>query len=161
MRTQLEEWHPYNGVRGEGIMSLLDMIKRAAVDAVESTNPVNWIFGTVTTADPLEIEVHQKLKLTKEFLVIAEHLTRHKRIVSIQYEYPKAWDKDADIGDEVKNAASSRNYIGATPAIPYEKYEMANAKMTFEDVLKIGDKVALVRMQGGQKFFVADRVVEA
>lgn len=142
-------------------MSLLDLIKKTAIEAFNSTNPVNLIFGVVTKADPLEIEVHSKLKLTEEFLVIAERLTRHDRIVTVKYEFPKTWSKDADIGDAVKVAESSRNYIGTDPAIPYEKYEMVNAKMTFEDVLKKGDKVALVRMQGGHKFFVADRVVEA
>ncbi|KAA0944067.1 DUF2577 domain-containing protein [Sporosarcina sp. ANT_H38] len=142
-------------------MSLLDLIKRTAIEAFNSTNPVNLIFGVVTKAEPLEIEIHSKLTLTREFLLIAEHLTRHDRIVTIRYEFPKTWDKDADIGDEVKSAASSRNYIGSPPAIPYGKYELSNTKMTFENVLKKGDKVSLVRMQGGHKFFVMDRVVEA
>ncbi|MEK4712233.1 DUF2577 domain-containing protein [Sporosarcina sp. FSL K6-5500] len=140
-------------------MSLVDMMKETALGVVSATNPVNWMYGTVVQSKPLEIYVHTKLTLTEEFLDVAESLTRHDRIVSIDYEYPKKWEKK-DIGDESKDATSSRANIGSTPSIDYENYNMKYAKLTFEDGLKIDDKVILVRMQGGRKFLVADRYKE-
>ena len=135
-------------------------MKAAAIAAVEASNPVNWLYGTVTKAKPLEIEVHAKLTLTEEFLDVSEHLTRHDRIVSVRYEYPKTWSGSAVIGDADKKAASTRNYIGSGEATAYEKYEMLNARMTFEDGLIKGDKVVLLRMQGGHRFLVVDRYKE-
>ena len=140
-------------------MSLVDMMKEAALDVIGTTNPVTWMYGTVVKSKPLEIYVHAKLTLTEDFLDVAESLTRHDRIVSIDYEYPKKWEKNA-IGDESKDATSSRADIGSAPSIDYENYNMKYAKLTFEDGLKINDKVILVRMQGGRKFLVADRYKE-
>jgi hypothetical protein len=85
-------------------MNMIDLIKQTAIKAVEATNPVNMLFGTVSNANPLEIEIHQKLKLPKEFLTMTE-------------------------------LAASRN-------------------------VSTGDKVVLIRMQGGNQFLVIDRVVE-
>lgn len=85
-------------------MSLVDLIKNVAVKAVEATNPVNVLFGTVVSESPIEVQIHQKLKLTEEFLVITERVTQ------------------------------------------------AN--------LKRGDKVVLLRVQGGQQFVVLDKVVK-
>lgn len=85
-------------------MSLIDLIKNVAVKAVEATNPVHVLFGTVVSESPLEVQIHQKLKLTEEFLVITERVTQ------------------------------------------------AN--------LKRGDKVVLLRVQGGQQFVVLDKVVK-
>lgn len=86
-------------------MGILEIVKRAGVGAVGASNPVEILFGTVSKVSPMEIEVHAKLKLTKEFLMLTE-----------------------------------------TPSkTPYKK----------------GDKVVMLRVQGGQKFVVLDRVVDA
>ncbi|MFJ8099412.1 DUF2577 domain-containing protein [Lysinibacillus sp. NPDC096212] len=126
---------------------MYDNIKKVAVKAVEATNPVNVLYGTVEKAKPLEIRIHEKLKLTEEFLDVAEHLTRHERIVSIDYSYPKKWPESV-IGDSLKDTSSSEGYT---------KFDMKYAKMIFENGLKKGDKVALLRVQGGHRFFVIDR----
>lgn len=79
-----------------------ESIKRIALKAFEASNPVNVLFGTVTKANPLEVEIHQKLRLSKEFLV------------------------------ETKRDGTS---------------------------LVVGDKIVLLRVQGGQQFIVLDKVV--
>ncbi|ANB62305.1 DUF2577 domain-containing protein [Anoxybacteroides amylolyticum] len=85
-------------------MSLVDLIKNVAVKAVEATNPVNVLFGTVASESPLEIQIHQKLRLTEDFLVITERV------------------------------------------------DQANVRR--------GDRVVLLRVQGGQQFIVLDKVVK-
>lgn len=125
------------------------------------SKPVNIEIATVVEAPPnLRIKLDQdSLVLEKDDLIVAEQLTRHERIVSVSYEYPKTWDKDADIGDMPKETGSSRNSIGSEPAIPYEKYEMLNAKMTFEDVLKPGDRVIVACLDEDMVYVVLDRAV--
>ncbi|MBG9657813.1 DUF2577 domain-containing protein [Cytobacillus firmus] len=128
---------------------MLDNVKKAAVKAVEATNPVNVLYGTVEKAKPLEIRIHEKLKLTEEFLDVAEHLTRHERIVTIEHEELAVRElgdkKEADFLDTDDKAA------------PVTKYKHSYVKMVFEDGLKKGDKVVLLRVQGGHRFLVIDR----
>lgn len=141
------------------MMSLLDLIKTTAMAAFQASNPVNIVVGEVIESKPLKIEVHSKLILTDEFLLVAEHLTRHERIVSITYEYAQNFSSSR-MGDALKQASSSRKNIRESEPNPYEKYDMKYAKFIFEDGLKIGDKVVLHRVQGGQKYFVSDRYKE-
>ncbi len=80
-----------------------EAIKRIALAAVKASNPVHLLYGTVTKVNPVEVQIHQKLMLTKEFLVFTQ---------------------------------------------------------TFVDrTIRHGDKVVLIRMQGGQQFLVLDKVV--
>ncbi|EFI68942.1 hypothetical protein BFZC1_08805 [Lysinibacillus fusiformis ZC1] len=141
------------------MMSLLDLIKTTAMAAFQASNPVNIVVGEVIESKPLKIEVHSKLILTDEFLLVAEHLTRHERIVSIAYEYAQNFSSGR-MGDAWKQASSSRKNIRESEPNPYEKYDMKYAKFIFEDGLKIGDKVVLHRVQGGQRYFVSDRYKE-
>jgi hypothetical protein len=85
-------------------MGMIDLIKKTAIAAVESRNPVNLLFGTVVNPNPLEIQIHQKLTLTKEFLIVTE--------------------------------------------------------TAFQKGLIVGDRIVLLRMQGGHQFLVLDKVVE-
>lgn len=52
--------------------------------AFQASNPVNILVGEVIESRPLKIEVHSKLILTGEFLLVAEHLTSHERVISGQ-----------------------------------------------------------------------------
>ncbi|WP_339259275.1 DUF2577 domain-containing protein [Lysinibacillus sp. FSL K6-3209] len=140
-------------------MSLLELIKTTALAAFQASNPVNIVLGKVIEAKPLKIEIHSKLILSDEFLLVAEHLTRHERIASIQFEYPKSYTK-GQIGDEGKQTSSKRQNQGESTAVPYEEYEMKYLKLVLEDGLKEGDKVIMHRVQGGQKYFVSDRYKE-
>lgn len=97
---------------------IIPIIKKAALDAVESTQPVNIVFGTVTSASPLKIQITPKLVLKSGNLIIAARLS--------------------------KQTAS-----GSTGTV------------TFDNSLKKGDSVILVRIQGGNKYLVLDKVVNA
>lgn len=125
----MERRHPYNAIRFEGdLMAMVDLIKSVALKAVEASNPVNVLLGTVINASPIEIEVHQKLRLTKEFLVLTERVTRYE--VDLEH-----------------------NHGGPTALA---------GKLTDTPIrtgLIKGDKVVLVRVQGGHQFVVLDKVV--
>lgn len=47
----------------------LEAIKKAAMDAVNATNPVAVEYGTVISVSPLSVQVEQKSLLTAPFLV--------------------------------------------------------------------------------------------
>lgn len=125
------------------------------------SKPVNIEIATVIESVPeLKIRLDSDgLVLDKHDLIVSEHLTRHDRIVSINYEHPKTWIKDPDIGDEDKDTLSSRNNIGQLPSTPYEKYEMKYAKMTFEDLLLIDDRVIVACLDEDMVYVILDRAV--
>lgn len=49
---------------------IIPIIKKAAVDAVNSTQPVAFFFGTVTSVSPLRIQIAPKLILGTGNLVL-------------------------------------------------------------------------------------------
>ncbi|MEK3717675.1 MULTISPECIES: DUF2577 domain-containing protein [unclassified Paenibacillus] len=96
---------------------MLDIIKQASLGAVSNTNPVAFSYGTVVLAEPLQIQVEQRLLLTGAALVVVESVMESKAVIE---------------GRE----------------IPLRRG------------LEAGDRVLLVRMQGGQSYIVLDRLVD-
>ncbi|MDQ0175977.1 DUF2577 domain-containing protein [Bacillus chungangensis] len=56
---------------------MLDIIKRAGVGAVEASQPVAVMFGTVTKLNPLEVLVEQRLPLSRDFLIVPKRFAGH------------------------------------------------------------------------------------
>lgn len=83
---------------------IIPIIKQAAIDAVNSTQPVAIVFGTVTSASPIKVQVTPKLSLGKGNLVLTG---------------------------------------------------------TIKGQLKKNDSVILIRIQGGNKYLVLDKAVNA
>ena len=54
---------------------IIKKVHQAAVEAVESTKPVNVCFGKVISASPLQINVEQKMILTEKQLVLSRNVT--------------------------------------------------------------------------------------
>lgn len=82
--------------------SLIQLIKKAAVEAVEASKPAAVLFGTVSSISPLTIYLEQKRTITKNFIIETERVKK----------------------------------------------------------LSIGDGVIMLRMQGGQKYIILDKVVD-
>ncbi|WP_246058278.1 DUF2577 family protein [Paenibacillus illinoisensis] len=55
---------------------MLDVIKKAAVAAVDAKVPVQVMYGTVAKTEPFEITVEQRLTLAEPFLVMLESAAR-------------------------------------------------------------------------------------
>ena len=82
--------------------NMIQTIKKAALDAVEASKPMNVLFGTVTSTKPMLVKIDQKLTLNQNFLLIT--------------------------------------------------------KTAKELPLVTGDSVILLRVQGGQKYLILDKV---
>ena len=85
-----------------GMNEFLVIVKKAALEVMNASNPVAVMFGTITSTEPLEINVEQKMTLTKAQLI---------------------------------------------PTMAFTTGEK-----------NVRDGVILLRMQGGQKFIVVDRL---
>lgn len=127
---------------------LLVAIKKSAVEAVGAMNPTALVFGKVTSSSPLKINVEQKMTLTATQLVLTRNVTDYK--TKISFDNP-----------EIKQVFTTWNMN--------ESVESSPSKITFKNKIKhditiynglaVGDGVVLMRMQGGQKYLVLDRVV--
>lgn len=123
---------------------LLNLIKKASTEAVEAEKPVNVCFGKVTSSSPLKILVDQKITLGKAQLVLTRNVTDFK--IDVTLHDWKTEDKGGGSGD---------------PAFETHKHDIVGKKqMTLHHALKNGEEVVLLRMQGGQKYLVLDRVVK-
>jgi hypothetical protein len=55
-------------------MNLIQIIKQAAMEAVEHAKPSGIVFGTVNSINPLSVQLDQKITLSDDFLVSRSQL---------------------------------------------------------------------------------------
>ena len=120
----------------------LRLIKKAAVEAVEAGKPAALLFGKVTSSSPLKVNVEQKMTLTKEQLILTRNVTDYKTEVTVDW-------KSEDVNDE------------SSEVTPHSHDITGKKEVTIHNSLSVGDDVVLLRMQGGQKFLIIDKVVKA
>ncbi len=109
---------------------MLNAIKLAALSAMEAGNPVAVLFGEVTKTNPLEVNVDQRFTLDADFLIVPESLTRL----------------------EIDLRHSHTSPDGTTG-------EALTQPIVIRPGLQAGDRVVLLRVQGGQKYLILDKVV--
>lgn len=111
------------------------------MEALESSKPVNILFGTVLSTSPLKIQVDQKSIYTSKMLILTRNVT------------------DFEVDMTVNHTTEDKG--GGSGAAAYEAHKHAYVgKKTFKvhNALKAGEKVLLIRVQQGKKFVVIDRV---
>ena len=111
---------------------LISLIKQAALEAVENTQVCDLRFGEVVSVSPLKVKVTNQLTIPSALLIVPEHLTNYEVNVNINWE--------------TESEADHTHMIGETKT------------MVIHGELKIGDRVALLRKQGGQSYFILDRI---
>ena len=112
---------------------LVETIKTIVKNYLEASDQCTFIYGIVVSANPVTVFVNEKLTLGSEFLVVCKHLT--------DYEY------EVEIKDNTDVAGSP----------PHNHPLSSIKKIKVKNALQPGEKVVLVRQQGGQKYLVIDR----
>ena len=120
---------------------MIRIIKKAAIDAIEARKPVNVCYGKVTSINPLKIIVEQKFTLEKDQLVLCRNVTDYKTNITMNWTSERAW-----------------NYDGDTILLTHSHDIKGKKQITVHNGLVVGDKVILIRQQGGQKYIVLDRI---
>ena len=150
---------------------LVKLIKRAAIDAVNASKPCNLVFGTVTSISPLQINVEQKMTLGSAQIVLSRNVTDYKVKIDIDAETENGADIDLTHTHEYAGTTGSynshsHNYSGTTESdsvtnIAHSHKFKGTKEITIKNALVVGDEVIMIRMQGGQKYIVMDKVVKA
>lgn len=123
-------------------LDLLNIIKKASMDAVESSKPSDFCYGTVTSISPLKIAVEQKLTLGEAQLVLTRNVTDYKIKVTVD------WKTETKSGGSGESSFASHNHDVT-----------GQKEITVHNALTVGEKVILIRQKGGQKYLVVDRAV--
>lgn len=142
------------------------MIKQSSEETNETKKPFSLLFGTVTSEEPdLKIFVNQKLTLDEQQLILTNNVRDYTIYMTT------AGEKDTDEKGTEHYTEKEKyivNPIGEVPAgggsIDEHQFKEHNhqykgkKKWTVHLALKKGEKVILLRCDGGQKYIVLDRV---
>lgn len=118
---------------------LVNLIKQAGAGAVAADNPLAVYVGSVSAINPLAVTVDQRFTLPEDFLIIPESLTHYE--ISMRHNH--SYTDSSDSGSTTRMTE---------PALPEEPLIIRRG-------LEIGDKLIMLRVQGGQQYVVLDRVV--
>ena len=119
----------------------VEVVKRAAVEAVEAQKPVHLLFGQVISTSPLKIQVDQKSIYTEKMLVLTRNVT------------------DFEVDMTVSHITLNRAGGSGDPAFASHNHDYkGKKKFKVHNALIKGDWVLLGRIQGGKRFVVIDRI---
>ena len=119
----------------------VELVKQAAVEAVEATKPVQFLFGKVISVSPLKIQVSAKSIYTEKMLILTRSVT------------------DFEVDMTVSHITENRAGGSGDPAFASHNHDYkGKKKFKVHNALILGDEVVLGRVQGGKRFVVLDRI---
>lgn len=133
-----------------GAIEVLEAMKQMSVDAQNSQKPTIILFGQVTSAKPLQIFVNQKQTIKEDALILTHavkdyevdievsHYTVNDNFLITMHDHPNVMEDDFD--SHHKHAYRGRK------------------KIKIYNGLKIGEKVMMIRQNGGSRYIVLDRI---
>ena len=119
----------------------LENVKRAAVEAIEASKPFAFVLGKVTSVSPLKVQVDQKFELTASQLILTNAVRDYTVYMTVDHQT----ENTAGRSEEAAFASHKHAYRGKKDF----KVHLG---------LKVGEKVLMLRCDGGQKFIVLDRL---
>lgn len=170
---------------------LIEMMKQISLNATSSSSPMSMELARVTQASPdlqIVLTTDDKLIINKDVIVIAEHLTPHKRKITLSHDTSTATTitstnshvtsttstvSSNSVTDTMSPAGTDSHIhditaLGlnsatvdiptATVTINAAQLDMVNGYINYVDDLKVGQYVMVMIFSGGQRFYIADRV---
>lgn len=131
--------------------NVVELVKKAAVGAVEASKPVNLLFGKVVSDDPLQIEIDQKLTYPAAFLILSRNVTDYEVDVEV------AFNTEQEL-EHIHVFTDSNGITGKTLPTNHAHEVKATKKLKIKNGLKVDDVVVMMRLQGGKRFLVLDRL---
>lgn len=127
--------------------NIVEIIKMAAIEAVNASSPVAIVFGKVISDLPLKINIEQRLTLDESHLILSKNVTDYKTKISFDNPGIKQVFTTWDMSETVESSPSKITFKTKT------KHDI-----TVYNALKLNETVIMLQVQGGQKYIVLDRV---
>lgn len=137
---------------------LVVLLKKAALDAVEASKPVNVYFGEVLSASPLKINVEQKMILGEKQLILSRNVTDFTTMVTVDWLTESSLSTHTHTVQGSDGNGDSINLTTGAKNLAHTHNITGKKKITVHNGLVVGDEVILIRQQEGQKFIVWDRI---
>lgn len=125
---------------------LVKVIKQIAMEAVDNEKISDLRYGSVISESPLKIQVTNQFVIPESMLIVPQHLTDYEIEATVSPDYQWKTKKKSGGSGETSYESHDHDII-----IEKLKFKIHNG-------LKIGDKVSLMRQQGGQFYLVVDRL---
>ena len=111
---------------------IMQLVKQISVEAVEAGKPVQVLFGTVISTDPLQIRTDSQTVYPETMLILTRNVTDYEMDIEVSH---------------------------MTEADPEEHwhYYKGIKKIAVRNALMEGDQVVLARVQNGKRYVVLDR----
>lgn len=128
---------------------LIDIMKRASIDAIENNQLCDLRYGTVVSTSPLKVQVTNLFTIPESLLIVPKTLTDYTINVSMDWstEGVGTHSHTCPDGTTSSNGAHSHKLTSS-----------GSKTIKIHNALKIGDKVALIRKTGGQSYYILDRI---
>ena len=142
----------------------LNNVKRAAVEAVKADAPFALVFGAITSVSPLKVQIDQKLELFQEQLILTSAVRDYTVTMTVDHATGSALGQHAhDYSGTTENGgreSHTHGYGGCTASVNLAHSHSYSGTKTYRvhNALKVGERVVLLRCDGGQKFIILDRV---
>ena len=125
---------------------LVKAIQQISLGATDANNPVGIFFGEVKSIAPLQINVEQKLTLGEKQLILGSLVSDLTVDAVISTATQNDTHTHSITGDCAISPSTHNHNISTTTPI---KLKLG---------LKVGDNVIMLRVQGGQRYIVIDRL---
>lgn len=104
------------------------------------------VYGIVTSIKPLKVQLSNQMILTDDFITVGKHIGKFK----IKGKGKGKFEIKSH-HDEVGPASGNR------PTVTENAEILKDFEFEFDNELKKGDKVTLIRGDGGQRFYLFER----
>ena len=140
---------------------LIEVIKLAAMDAIENSKPCDLRFGTVTSTNPLKVKVSNDFIIPESLLIIPEHLTDRGILSNLGGSGNVGGGSNVGISVEGETLFITRNVanVDVTDTTTTDLVDFVDERtITMYNSLEVNDNVVLLRNQGGSSYLILDRI---
>ena len=139
-------------------------IKQCASQAIPKTSLTDLMFGTVTSIDPLKIMVENRFEVDSNFLLLSPFCIEKKVKINIPSHNHTASASEHIVAkhkhflDESNSEETQENSeVTLNHSIKLVEAKPSTIEVVIWGGLQVGDKVSLLRVAEGQKYYVLDR----
>lgn len=129
------------------VPTISETVKRICNDLMHTKQLSDIKFGAVVSVNPLSIMIDQKNVITAEYLVLTKAVQEYTVDITVSWTTEQNTHKHGN-GNQGKDTAE----------VEHNHNIKGRKTITVHNDLTTGEKVVLLRMQGGQKYLVLDRI---
>lgn len=130
---------------------MIDVIKEIVEKLLERKKMTKLEFGIVESVNPLSVRIDAKKLLQEEDLILSHLVKDYYVDITVQHSTDSiygSWDTSHSHPDAGKS----------TIPIDHEHEYKGRKKILIHNGLLMGEKVAMIRQEGGQIYYIVDRI---